>query len=217
MSPAEFDYPARAARFSGPAGQFEGVTAIAHDQPARGHPSASQSAALAQTVAAAAAGDQVAFARIVADYHVDMVRVCQVITRDADQANDAAQEAWTICWREMRRLRDPSRLRSWLVAIAANEARQMVRSQRRRVVTELKIEGPRDDDEGTKVWGGRIDLRNALAGLSAEDRQLLALRYVAGFDSSELSRVTGLSPSGTRARLQRLLATLRVELEGPNA
>lgn len=172
--------------------------------------------ALAQTVAAAAAGDQVAFARIVADFHVDMVRVCHVITRDAETANDAVQQAWTIAWRNLRKLREPDRLRSWLVAIAANEARQMVRSQRRRVVTELKVEAPRDDDEGTKVWGGRIDLRNALAGLSADDRQLLALRYIAGFDSAELSRVTGLTPSGTRARLQRLLATLRDELEGPS-
>jgi RNA polymerase sigma factor (sigma-70 family) len=191
--------------------------AIVHEQPDPGGPGASQSAALAQTVAAAAAGDHVAFARIVADYHPDMVRVCQVITRDADQANDAAQEAWGICWRELRRLRDPSRLRSWLVAIAANQARQIVRSQRRRTVTELRVDGPRDDEEGTTVWGGRIDLRNALAVLSADDRQLLALRYVAGFDSSELSRITGLSPSGTRARLQRLLATLRTELEAPNA
>jgi RNA polymerase sigma factor (sigma-70 family) len=217
MCPAEYDYRAQAARFGGPGGQLEGVAAIPYDQSAPERAASSQAAALAQTVAAAAAGDQVAFARIVADYHGDMVRVCQVITRDADQANDAAQEAWSICWRELRRLREPHKLRSWLVAIAANEARQILRSQRRRVVTELKVDGPRDDDEGTKVWGGRIDLRNALAGLSAEDRQLLALRYVAGFDSSELSRVTGLSPSGTRARLQRLLATLRVELEGPNA
>ena len=217
MSPAEYDHRAQAAPVSGHAARLEGVAAIAHELPNSGRPNASQSAALAQTVAAAVAGDQVAFARLVADYHSDMVRVCQVITRDADQANDAAQEAWGICWRELRRLRDPSRLRSWLVAIAANEARQIVRSQMRRTVTELRVDGPRYDDEGTTVWGGRIDLRNALAGLSVDDRQLLALRYVAGFDSSELSRITGLSPSGTRARLQRLLATLRTELEPPNA
>lgn len=217
MSPAGYDSYAQTARPGGHAAQLEGVAAIAHDQHSPGSPSASQSAALAQMVASAAAGDQIAFARIVADYHPDMVRVCHVITRDADLANDAVQEAWGICWRELPRLREPGRLRSWLVAIAANEARQMVRSQRRRDVTELRVEGPRYDDEGTQVWGGRIDLRNALAGLSVDDRQLLALRYVAGFDSAELSRVTGLTPSGTRARLQRLLATLRAELEGPNA
>lgn len=194
---------------------FEGVTPIASEQPGYGR--ATPPEGPASLVAAAASGDQVAFARIVAAHHEDMVRVCHVITRDAEQANDAVQDAWGICWRELRRLREPERLRSWLIAIAANQARQMMRRQRRRLVTELRAEGPRDDDEGTTVWGGRIDLRNALAGLRVEDRQLLALRYVAGFDSSELSRVTGLTPSGTRARLQRLLATLRDELEAPNA
>ena len=193
---------------------LEGVTHIAPEQAGRGRAQLPDPAGL---VSAAAAGDQVAFARIVAAHNDDMVRVCYVITRDIEAAHDAVQEAWSIAWRGLRRLNEPSRLRSWLVAIAANEARQMMRSQRRRVVTELRMERPRDDDEGTTVWGGRIDLRNALAGLSAEDRQLLALRYVAGFDSAELSRTTGLTPSGTRARLQRLLATLRVELEGPNA
>jgi RNA polymerase sigma factor (sigma-70 family) len=116
----------------------------------------------------------------------------------------------------LRRLNDPTRLRQWLVAIAANEARQQLRRQRRRVVTELRAEGPRDDEEGTQLWSGRLDLRNALARLSPQDRQLLALRYIAGFDSAELSRVTGLTPSGTRARLQRLLAALRDDLEPPN-
>jgi RNA polymerase sigma factor (sigma-70 family) len=167
-------------------------------------------------VASAASGDQTAFARIVAAHHEDMVRVCHVITRDADLANDAVQEAWSIAWRELRRLNDPTRLRQWLVAIAANEARQQLRRQRRRVVTELRAEGPRDDEEGTQLWSGRLDLRNALARLSPQDRQLLALRYIAGFDSAELSRVTGLTPSGTRARLQRLLAALRDDLEPPN-
>jgi RNA polymerase sigma factor (sigma-70 family) len=188
--------------------------AIANDEPGSSRQSISPE--IERAVAAAAAGDTAAFARIVAAYHADMVRVCQVITRDADAANDAVQEAWSNCWRQLPKLRERQRLRSWLVAIAANEARQLVRSQRRRVVKEVRADGPRYDDEGTTVWGGRIDLRNALAALSADDRQLLALRYVAGFDASELSRVTGLSPSGTRARLQRLLATLRVELEGPN-
>ena len=58
-----------------------------------------------------------------------------------------------------------------------------------------------------------LDLRNALNRLSPDDRALLALRYVAGLDSTELSRAIGLSPSGTRARLGRLLSTLREELD----
>ena len=58
-----------------------------------------------------------------------------------------------------------------------------------------------------------VDLANALSRLGADDRTLLALRYVAGFDSFEIARATGRSASGTRARLARLLARLRTELD----
>jgi DNA-directed RNA polymerase specialized sigma24 family protein len=41
----------------------------------------------------------------------------------------------------------------------------------------------------------------------------LALRYVAEFDASEIGRALGLSGSGVRSRLARLLARLRLELD----
>ena len=57
------------------------------------------------------------------------------------------------------------------------------------------------------------DLERALERLDPDERALLAMRYVAGFDSNELAAAIGLSPSGTRTRLERLLARLRKELE----
>jgi DNA-directed RNA polymerase specialized sigma24 family protein len=57
-----------------------------------------------------------------------------------------------------------------------------------------------------------VDLVRSLAHLSPEDRTLLALRYVVGLDAAELGALTGRSPSGTRARLSRLTARLRMEL-----
>ena len=59
---------------------------------------------------------------------------------------------------------------------------------------------------------GDIDLVRALDNLSPDDRALLALRYVAGLNSFELGRAVGMSASGLRRRLARLLARLRSEL-----
>ena len=57
-----------------------------------------------------------------------------------------------------------------------------------------------------------IDLWTALAWLDPDDRALLAMRYIAGFDSNELAAAIGISPSGTRSRLERLLKRLRKDL-----
>lgn len=167
---------------------------------------------LATAVALAAGGDETAFARIVQAHHDDMTRVSFVICGDLDMADEAVQAAWPIIWRKFASLRDADRLRPWLVSVAANEARQLVRRRRRRTVVEVAVAG--GDAFGVDPGGrvGDIDLANALARLDPGDRALLALRYVAGFDSTELARATGRSASGTRARLARLLARLRTEL-----
>jgi RNA polymerase sigma-70 factor (ECF subfamily) len=161
----------------------------------------------------AARGDEAAFARLVAAYHADLMRVAYVTCGDPDLAQDAVQSAWTIAWRKLASVRDPGSVKGWLVSVAANEARQLVRRRNRRVITELKLEGadPAERDPARSIE--RVDLVNALGRLKPEDRMLLALRYVAGFDSSEIGRLLGKSPSGTRARLARLLARVRGELE----
>jgi RNA polymerase sigma factor (sigma-70 family) len=166
----------------------------------------------AVAVARAAAGDESAFARIIQAHHDDMTRVCFVICGDLDIADEAVQAAWPIVWRKLGGLRDPGRLRPWLVSIAANEARQLVRRRRRRNVVELAVAGAATSSVDPAGRVADLDLANALATLDPDDRALLALRYVAGFDATELAKAIGRSPSGTRARLARLLDRLRTEL-----
>jgi RNA polymerase sigma factor (sigma-70 family) len=168
--------------------------------------------AIASTVQLAAAGDEVAFARIVAAHRAEMVRVAYIVCGDWDMAQDAAQAALWIAWRKLPSLRDPARLRPWLMSVAVNEARGVVRRQRRHPVVELVIAaaGAGGVDPGDEI--GQVDLSNALHRLSPEDRSLVALRYLADLDSTEIGSLTGRSPSGVRTRLARVLDSLRKEL-----
>jgi RNA polymerase sigma-70 factor (ECF subfamily) len=160
----------------------------------------------------AAEGDEVAFARLVAVHHPDMARVAYVITGDGGLAQDAVQSAWVIAWGKLGSVRDPLRIRPWLLAIAINEARQIVRRRRRIPVVEIDPHLRAGSRTDPAVGIARLDLLQALAHLSPDDRALLALRYVAGVDAAELGALTGRSASGTRARLSRLTARLRREL-----
>ena len=56
------------------------------------------------------------------------------------------------------------------------------------------------------------DLRRVLESLDPTDRALIALRYVAELSSDEIGRALGMSSSGARGRLSRLLLRLRGEL-----
>ncbi len=120
-----------------------------------------------------------------------------------------------VAWRKLSTLKDPERLRPWLVSVAANEARQLLRRQRRRTVVELSV-ADRDGRWLQPIPPARtddLDLANALARLDPDDRALLALRYVAGFDSTELARATGRSPRAPAPAWRACSTRLRTELQ----
>lgn len=157
--------------------------------------------------------DEVVLAPIVAAYHEDMRRVCAFVARDEALAEDAVQAAWAIAWRKLGTLRDPDRLRPWLVSVAVNETRKLLKKRQRRPEVELSPKTDRAVESADPASAiDALDLRAALDRLGPEDRALLAMRYGAGFNATELSVAIGLSPSGTRNRLERLLGRLRREL-----
>jgi RNA polymerase sigma factor (sigma-70 family) len=77
--------------------------------------------------------------------------------------------------------------------------------------TELeRVPGARSDPQDSSIASS--DLRRVLASLDPTDRALIALRYVAELSSDEIGRALGMSSSGARGRLSRLLLRLRGEL-----
>ena len=157
------------------------------------------------------------YTELVARHHRDLLRVAFVICRDASLAEDSAQAAWAIAWRRLGDVRDPKQVRGWLVAVAANEARRIMRSRRYSVheisVDDGSLQGAADTRPDPLTHGIlRSDLHRVLDSLDPTDRALIALRYVADLSSDEIGRALGMSSSGARGRLSRLLLRLRGEL-----
>jgi RNA polymerase sigma factor (sigma-70 family) len=166
---------------------------------------------VAPTVALAGAGDEAAFAQLVANYHADMARVALVACGDRELAEDAVQAAWLVAWRKLHSLRDPERVRPWLLSVTANEARQLLR-RRHGPVVEIDVEAPGDPRGDPSNGIERLDLRRALRRLSDDDRTVLAMHYAVDLDSDELGAALGTSPSTARKRMSRAIERLRMEL-----
>jgi RNA polymerase sigma factor (sigma-70 family) len=165
-----------------------------------------------RSIDGAAAGDEAAFGRIVAAYHEDMRRVCAFVTRDDALAEDAVQAAWSVIWLKLGSLREPERLRPWLVSVAVNQANDLLRKRQRRSRTELAADTSRFSGGIDPATG--VDLLDAIAAmdqLEPADRALIAMRYLLGFDASEIALVVGANPAAVRQRLKRILDRLRQE------
>jgi RNA polymerase sigma-70 factor, ECF subfamily len=139
-------------------------------------------------------------------------------TGDRALAEDAVADTFERLLRTRVRF-DPrkSSEKTWIYTIALN----IVRDQARRAAAETRAleraaapvpasHHPLDDIED------RDELRSALAALSPEEREAVALRFGGGLAIPEVARVLGTSRATAHGRVYRALQKMRVKLaEGP--
>ena len=149
------------------------------------------------------------FEELVKRHHGDLIRLAFAMSGDAALAEDAVQACWQSAWRSRAAIRDPARIRGWLFTVTANEVRRQRRRDRIRAVLHGRLEPPTSPPQ---VDARHADLASALMKVSVDDRELLAMRYGLGLTSAEIGVHLGISATGARRRLQRVLERMRKEL-----
>jgi RNA polymerase sigma factor (sigma-70 family) len=72
----------------------------------------------AELVSQSLAGSREAFGRIVEQYQSLICSLAYSATGSLTQSEDVAQETFVVAWKQLRQLREPEKLRSWLCSIA---------------------------------------------------------------------------------------------------
>ncbi|MEO8469396.1 MAG: sigma-70 family RNA polymerase sigma factor [Chloroflexota bacterium] len=149
------------------------------------------------------------FVGLVERYNDDLLRLAFAMTGDRALAEDAVQNCWQAAWQARDTIREPDRVRGWLFTITANQVRRQLRRRRLAAILHGRLAPP---DSVDPLDPGYIDLARGLARLSVSDRELLGFRFGLGLTSNEIGSGLGLTGSGTRRRLQRVIGRLRREL-----
>ncbi len=104
---------------------------------------------------------------------------------------------------------DPRRAsaRTWLIGIARTTALDWYRSESRRRRREEAAARP-EAHEADFVEGLSPALQQALASLSAGEREVIALRIVLELEGEQTARVLGISTTAVSTRLSRALGKL---------
>ncbi len=174
-----------------------------------------------ELVVLARGGDLDAFNRLVDRYQGSVYSLCVRLLGNREAAEDAAQEAFLSAYRALDRFQGGS-FRSWVLRIAANEAKDELRRRRRKDgATSLEaifdrqespVEIP-DPSEGAEVIVERHDfgraLEIALGDLPFEQRQAVLLVDVYEFAYEEVARLTKASVGTVKSRIHRGRERLR--------
>lgn len=161
----------------------------------------------AELAMAAAGGDRQAFAAIYDRYADRLYDFCAAMLRDGDAAADCVQDVFVDAATQLGMLRDPSRLRSWLYAIARHQALARIKARRRELPSdELPELDSGDPDMATVAARKELAalIAEACGALSERDRTVFELTYRHGLDGGELAEALGVSHTNANTLAGRL-------------
>jgi RNA polymerase sigma factor (sigma-70 family) len=170
-----------------------------------------------EVVAAIVAGDPDGLADAYDRYAAPLYTYCRSLLREPADAADAVQDTFVIAASKLAGLRDASRLRPWLYAVARNECHRRQRETASAAASALD-QVPEMSDESADVTGGaeraelRTLLRSAVRGLSASEQDLIELQLRQELDVAEIAAVLGVSRNHAHALLSRARSQLEVSL-----
>jgi RNA polymerase sigma factor (sigma-70 family) len=179
-----------------------------------------------ELVAAALDGDRAAFGAIYDRYAGTVFGVCSQMLSSRDDAEDVTADVFLVAAERLGQLRDPSRLRYWLLSIARRNVYRRS-SARSRVAVVAEVDTVSDalvteDRSGASLEDADLvgAVRDAADGLDDGDRLVLELT-LQGCEGADLAEVMGVAPntasqaaSRMRSRLERSLGALFVARQG---
>lgn len=161
----------------------------------------------AELVARSIDGDQASFAAIYDRYADRLHSYCFVMLRDPHSAADAMHDTFVKAATRLTQLRDPSKLRPWLFAIARNEANAQGRMRgKQELVDDLSEELVTDPDPSLGIAQDELKelVWSAVAGLQDRDRELMSLHLVEGLEGADLANAMGVKDSHLHVMLTRM-------------
>ena len=165
-------------------------------------------------------GDARAYEEIVRTHQQIAFRVAYLVTGNASEAEDAAQEGFIKAWRAFGRFKPELPVRPWLLQIVANEARNRRRSAGRRAQLALRAERAEvagatapSPEHAVVDAAERERLLEALDGLPDDARLVLSCRYLLGLSEEETAAALDIKRGTVKSRTARALDRLKETYE----
>ena len=160
-----------------------------------------------QDIERARNGDREAFGRLYEAVALDLYRMALYTLGDPQDAEDMVAETFLEAWKGIHNLRETDRFRQWMLRILSVRCK-------RRVARYIQEKGNIDIDDyleegGPDTGGPRAEVRDAMARLAPDERQIVLLSVLEGYTMREIAGMLGLPQGTVSSKLHRTLKKLR--------
>ena len=163
-------------------------------------------------------GDEHAFETLVRQYEKKVYTLCYRMCGNAEDAQEAAQDAFLAAWRGISAFRGDASFSTWLYRLASNACIDLLRRGRHgagnvslddeALFLPVPDPAPQPQEAAERSEAQRM-IREGLCALPAEFRRVLVLREIEGLSYGEIAQATGTELGTVKSRINRARALLR--------
>lgn len=160
-------------------------------------------------------GDAGAFAELYAQYAQKLYATAFYLLGRKEDAEDIVMDTVADAFAQIRSLRSAEAFGGWIFRILMNKLKRKRKEYANALEDELQDVLPAQTGEPNAEHAA---LRQALAELPQQDREIILLGVLGGYESAEIAKILGLNANTVRSRRMRAFAKLREKLsEGERA
>ena len=149
---------------------------------------------------------------MVLTYEKDLLRLCCAYLRDIDLARDAVQETFLKAYRRMDKFEGKSSEKTWLMRIAINTCKDMLRGGWFRRI-DRKVDMADLPETAAPFAEPDDTITRAILSLQDDLRQVVTLRYYQGCSIQEVAEVLHIGRRTVHYHLDKAERALRAALE----
>lgn len=143
------------------------------------------------------------FTELYSIVYEELYRFAFCMMRQSHDAEDAVSEAVVLAYENIQSLRKEEAFRSWIFQITANVCKRKLKDKSRLEV-EL-TENQRLYEEDREL---QLDIHNALFELDEEERCIVAMSALGGYNSVEIGTMMNLNANTVRSKRKRAIEKL---------
>lgn len=126
-----------------------------------------------------------------------LLRICLCLLGNEKDAEDAVQETLVKYMQKAPSFENDTKEKAWLVTVATNQCRDMLRARLRHPQVEL------ESMQYFSMEKEEIGVMEALMALPEKFKTVLLLHYVEEYKVDEIAQMIGKTPSAVKMRLQK--------------
>jgi RNA polymerase sigma-70 factor (ECF subfamily) len=159
-----------------------------------------------------------AFDELIAPVYISLYNYIYCILRNRTLAEDAVQETMVKAYKNINKLKDQSKFKSWIFTIGRNESINILRKYRREVLSDdVACTSAYDDFYFPEDFALKAEIKEFLVAsvnsLDSQDRDIIILKYYVGLTLQDIAGILNINSNTVRTRHRIIKKRLYDELK----